>query len=944
MAFVTALVAAIGLTGFGAAVATFAIRTVLSIGISKLIGNRAGTKAAGAEPSGSRVQLPPATDNKLPVVYGTAFIGPAITDAKISNDQKTMWYCCTLAEHTDTTAGSGYSFDEIYYDGKLVTFGAGDYGGNNKVVSLTTNTQGGGTVDTKVNGNLFIYVFPNGVAGSQPNGNTGSTDAVTIMSDVNIPAGQAWNGTIYTSGGQSVQMANTAFAIIKVIFNENAGTTSIGSLNVKLTNTLTKPGSVIKDYLLNSRYGCGIPLANIDTASLTALDTYSDLPVYYTPAGGGPLTSQVRYRVNGPVDSGQDCLTNLQFLVDVCDSWLQYSELTGKWKVVINQSYTEAGQTLNDLYSVDNDNLIGGIDVSPIDLNASYNQLEVQYPNTNIKDQTDYVFIDLFTEFPSLISENEPLNKLTMQSQIMNNFVQAKFIGIRRLLQAREDLVISFATDYSGIQIEAGDVIKVTLSQYGWTDKLFRVNNVTEEKYQDGNLGARLSAFEYNDSIYDDDLDITDFVPADNTGLTDPNIIGTPNAPTVTLEVANTIAQMQVVGNVPFTGLVTNLDFNVGSSSNSANHTFYTTVTNANGLPLVGNTLLTINSGDLSSNTYYWSVTARNRFVGVRSNASNSISWTGTNVTSYQTFAACNANSSGTLVTSDVIANLSVGGFVTVTSGTGTLQANTRVANVVSNTQFNLNLVPTVALSNACIGITAGGIQGNNIQANTIVGNNIQSNTITYTNVGNTIIAQAPLVNYSYEIPNQFANTVTLPVNVSSFGNIATGNFDAPKFINSTYSGGGGLHPYADGNATTAMGYTANSTTAFQPALASQLALYNGDLNWYCLEYKSFGNAVSTSEQLAISLQHQFYANVDCVIQLAPFITFSAVPGLAVIDTAASLFTQILYEKAPMYSDIEISLIGSNAIDGGGAMIRLISGSANVVAVSGGISLTKSKI
>jgi hypothetical protein len=976
MALVTALVAAVGLTGFTATVATFAIRTVLSIGVSKLIGNRLGSKAAGAEPAGSRVQLPPATDNKLPVIYGSAFVGPIITDAKISADQKTMWYVCTFAEHTDTTAGSGYTFDQLFYDGKLVTFGAGDYGGNNKVVSLTTNTQGGGTVDTKVNGNLWIYLFPNGVAGSQAGGNTGSTSAVTIMSDSNIPINQRWNEpAIYTNNGQSVQMSNCAFAIIKVVFNENAGTTQIGALSAKITNTLTKPGSVIKDYLLNSRYGCGIPLANIDTASLTTLDTYSDLPVYYTPQGGGPLTSQVRYRVNGPLDTGQDCLTNLQLLVDSCDSWLQYSELTGKWKVVINQSYTEAGETLSSLYSVDNDNLVGGIDISPIDLNASYNQLEVQYPNENIKDQTDFIFVNLFTEYPSLISENEPLNKLTLQSQIMNNFVQAKFIGIRRLLQAREDLVISFATDYSGIQVEAGDVIKVTLSQYGWTNKLFRVSNVTEEKYPDGNLGARLVAFEYNDSIYDDDLDITDFVPADNTGLTDPNIISTPDAPQILVNDLGTIDTFQVFGNVPDTGLVTNLDFNFGTDSNVSNHTFYSTVNNANGIPLtnsdsansVYNTYV-VDVSTLPTGNYYWSLTARNRFVGVDSNASNVVNWNGTNVSTPSATTFCNATSNGTIITSDALpfggtGNSFIGSFakaflksydLEVVSGTGQFAANTRITSFTSNTQYTINNVPTVALSNACIKFVGGGIFGNNIQANTVTGNNIQtntvtgnniqSNTITYNNLGNTVVALGPLANYTYQVPNQFANTVTLPVNVSTFGNIATGNFDAPKFINSTYSGGGGLHPYADGNATTAMGYTANSTSAYQPAFASQLTLYNGDLNWYCLEYDSFANTVSTNERLFISVEHQFFANADCVIQLAPFITFTAYPGLAVINTAGSLFTQILPAGAPMYSDIETSIFGANTIDGGGVMIRLLTSSANVVAISGGLSLTKSKL
>ena len=917
MAFVSALVAAIGLTGTWAAVATFAIRTVLSIGVSKLIANRMGSTGAGAQEAGSRVQLPPATNNKLPVVYGSAFIGPVITDAKISTDQKTMWYVCAFNEVTDSTVGSSISFDEIYYDNKLVTFDGTDPA---KVISLTTNTSGGGEVDTKVAGNLYIYKFTNG---SFSGVNTGGQSAIQIMSDSDIPANQRWNQGIYTANGQSATMSNTAFLIVKVKYNQDAGTTQLGTLTAKVTNTVTKPGDVLKDYMLSERYGCGIPLSQIDTVSLAALNTYSDLPVYYTPAGGGPLTSQVRYRINGPIDTGQDCLTNMQYICDACDSWLQYSELTGKWKVVINQSYTEAGQTFNDLYSVTSSNIVGGIDVNPVDLNATYNELEVQYPNKYIKDQIDYVNISLFDDFPSLLSENEPINKLTMQSQIINNFVQAKFIGIRRILQSREDLIINFATDYSGIQTEAGDVIKVTLAEYGWTNKLFRVSNVIEEKYADGSLGARISAFEYNNSLYDDDLDITDFIPEDNTGLTDPNIIGTPNAPTVVLDLANTIAQMNVTGTVPAQGLVLNLDFNVGTDANSANHTYYSTVSNANGEPLLANSVYTISSNDLGADTYYWSVTARNRFVGVRSNASTAVTWQGGNVTTSNTYNACNASSSGTLVTSDSIANLIPGGLVTITTGTGTLQANTRVANVVSNTQFNLTLVPTVALSNACIKITTGGISGNNIQ----------SNTITYNNL--TPEAKGITVVTAYDVPN-YGGSLQIPVSATS-----TTTRNIPLIYPGVSVANTVLFPYAQGTSSTTIGYSANSTSAWTPNTSALLYIANSASSydgWYKLIDVNLSNVDWTTDELIVSqLQFNWYTDTaNTWVQIVPYARFSNDAGNNVVQTQYMTMKKIT-DVFPYTDTISLTYNNpaSSTVIGTGVYVRNITPSSNLTVYTG---------
>ena len=69
--------------------------------------------------------------------------------------------------------------------------------------------------------------------------------------------------------------------IIKIIYNQNAGTTSFGNIQVELENSLNKPGSVLLDYLKNERYGCGIPTDRVETTSFYALDDYSDACTVY---------------------------------------------------------------------------------------------------------------------------------------------------------------------------------------------------------------------------------------------------------------------------------------------------------------------------------------------------------------------------------------------------------------------------------------------------------------------------------------------------------------------------------------------------------------------------------------------------------------------------------------------------------------------------------------
>ena len=580
----------------GPGLAAFAVRTAIVFGISKLMTDRA-MKGMGQNDAGGRVQLPPATDNILPLIYGKAYVSPVITDAKISTDQKTMWYCCTLSE---VPASGSYTFGDMYWNGNKLNFSSST---SSNVNSMTNNA---GQTDYKAAGKIQVYKFPNGSASGIT---IGGTNAITVMSDIQIPANLRWNSTLYTAGGKSAAMTNTCFFIVKLTYNVDADTTGLGTIEVELTNSIDKPGDVILDYLQNTRYGCAIPLDNIDTASLTALNTYSDELITYDSAATPPVsTQQARYRINGPVNLGNDCLTNLQEICDACDSWLQYSDIEDKWKIVMNKPFEGLESNLYHVTSEYDDtsaNLVGGIQVNPIDLNASYNSMQVAYPSASIRDQVDYQIFD-FTEpgtawyAPELLSPNEPDNKLDVEYPQVNNYIQAAYLGVRKLLQSREDLVISFQTDYSGIQVQAGDVIRVSLTEYGWTEKLFRVSQVSEIQDADYTLYAKITAFEYNASIYTDNA-LTDFVPADNTGLSNTNIIANVQAPEIRINEDDSIGVIECVAVVPNVGSITQIDFNWGEYFDSLTHDFYTSIYNADGSPLTAE----LNPGFLSLGKQY---------------------------------------------------------------------------------------------------------------------------------------------------------------------------------------------------------------------------------------------------------------------------------------------------------------------------------------------------
>lgn len=592
--------AALGAVGYAAA--TFAINLVAGYLVSKLF----APSTPDRQSDGSRVQLPPATNNKIPVVYGDAWLRPIVTDAKISTDQTQMWYVLTLCEKTDT----GFtSIGDIYWGDKLLNFDGTD---QTKVVSWT---EVDGNVDTRVDGKINIYKYNNGSLFPQ---NTAQT-AISVLQNAAIDPSNHWTSTD--------RMDATVFVIVRVTYNEEIGLVGLDNLNIKISNNNTLPGTCIFDYLNNERYGCGIPSQFINLTSLNELNTYSNQLVSYIDSNGNPQT-QPRYRFNGPVDVGNDCFQNLTLMAEACDSWIQWNESQAKWGVIINKSYTQSPNplALNQLFSVNDNNIIGGIDLNPVDLNSTYNRVEVQYPDKSVKDNQGFEYIDLDED---LLNPNEPDNILSLQLPLTNSNITAKYLSTRRLLQSREDLVVTFNMDYSGMQIDAGDVIRINNTKLGWVDKLFRVVQVVEGKDDSNNITIiQVTANEYNDDIYGD-FALTEFVPSTNTGITDPNFAVVPGTPFITnISAYTNPPRFDVNTTIPLVGTYNRVEIYISRTGPSGDYVFLNELVST-GIQFTPGSVASFTATSIQAGTLYFKVRLKTitNSVSAFSNASAALIW-----------------------------------------------------------------------------------------------------------------------------------------------------------------------------------------------------------------------------------------------------------------------------------------------------------------------------
>ena len=337
-----AIVAALVSEAFAATVVgqiiAFAINMVASTILSKVFAPSAPDQSnlnAQQPNPGNRQQLPPAGDNKLPVVYGSAYVGGIVTDLTISEDNQDIYWVMALSEVTNSESGGipdVITFGNIYWGGKKVIFGS------NAAVTGLLDESTNETQD--VTGYMDIYLYNNG--SSSPT-NT-SQSAISVLSAANL---------IYTWDITKL-MSSTAFAIVHIKYNQDRSLTGLNQTRFQLTNARHAPGDCFLDYFTSTRYGAAIPLANINTTSLTALNTYSNASFTYTDYNGA-TTTQPRFAFNGSIDTNLKIMQNIQAMSDCCDCLVKYNEIAGTWGVVVQTpSYTVA-MDINDT------NMIGGI-------------------------------------------------------------------------------------------------------------------------------------------------------------------------------------------------------------------------------------------------------------------------------------------------------------------------------------------------------------------------------------------------------------------------------------------------------------------------------------------------------------------------------------------------------------------------------------------------------
>ena len=534
--------------------------------------------------TGSSLQIQPGTSNKLPVVYGDCYVGGTIVDISISSDNQQLYYVLALSEVTGNGTDT-FSFGNVNYGGRFCLFSGYSYNssgitvasisgnqitytgtpsiaieagttltfnnGSNAIVYFVSGTNPStkviefsiaidptvstgatiyrfvngssspqvvglqdlstGAINTNINGYINIYLYSNG-SNSPYNS---SQSAISVMQS---------SGLTYTWNSSKL-MTNTAFAIVHLTYNSSVGITGIAQTQFEVINSRNAPGDCIYDYLTNTVYGGAVPTSQINTSSITTLNTYCAQTITFNNYLGVPLT-QKRFTFNGAIDTTQNVMQNLQNMTNCCDCLLTFNQIYGQWSVITQSpTYTVA-------MDIDDSNMVSTITIQTLDISNTYNIAQCQFPDITLFSSFNTSTINLTTVDPSLLYPNEPANSQTIQLPLVNDDVQAQLLATRFLKAARLDLMVQCTVNYIGLELEAGDVVTITNANYGWVAKLMRVMKVEQNFAADGAITVALNLQAYDPNVFND-ASITQYKPLPNSGLPSPNIFGVVPAPVV---------------------------------------------------------------------------------------------------------------------------------------------------------------------------------------------------------------------------------------------------------------------------------------------------------------------------------------------------------------------------------------------------------------------------
>ncbi len=444
-------------------------------------------------------------DANIPVIYGERMIGGTRVFVETSGTDNTYLYMAIILSE-----GEINDITEIRVDDKIITW-SGD---------LADNTQ-----RTVASNDANFYKDSESLITVEPHYGTDGQSASNLLSTLD-------------NWGSSHKLSGLSYLALRFKWNADAFTgipkvqsvvqgkkvVAYNSSSVAQTAAFSNnPAWCLLDYLTNERYGKGLAIANIDIPSFYTASGICDTDV----TAYGSTTIDVM-DCNAIIDTSSPVIDNVREFLKGCRGYLPYVggkyklivETTGSSSITITEDDIIGGYTLN---SPTKNSKFNRVICSFVDPDRNYQVNEVQFPEI---DDSGYATADKHATMKAV--DGGFLLEGRFDLKTITSPYQALELAEVILRRSREALGLTINVSFSAYDIAIGDIVGVTHSSLGFSNKQFRVLAINFNA--DFTLG--LDLMQHEDSHYTWATK-TQVASTPSTNLPNPYTIQTPSSVTL---------------------------------------------------------------------------------------------------------------------------------------------------------------------------------------------------------------------------------------------------------------------------------------------------------------------------------------------------------------------------------------------------------------------------
>ena len=205
-----------------------------------------------------------------------------------------------------------------------------------------------------------------------------------------------------------------------------------------------------------------------------------------------------RHQTNAVIDTSKSVFSNINSMLNHFNGILRYSN--GKYSLdVKRQAQAPSTITLDgQAYSVEvieDDDIIGTITVEDAGQKGTFNSLDVTIndPQNRFEGRSVMMFNSAYLKEDRMVPK-----KGSMGTPYVTNYFNARINAKQYLDSSRHGLKINFTMAPRGVLLRAGDVIRLNHSRFGWSQKMFRIENLNFNE----NCLVQVTAQEHSDVGY----------------------------------------------------------------------------------------------------------------------------------------------------------------------------------------------------------------------------------------------------------------------------------------------------------------------------------------------------------------------------------------------------------------------------------------------------------